>query len=62
MAKHRKKSSRTISPEHLAKMQEGRKRARVRNNRLRELSEKDKLPDCMRTDVDEILLKSKMHD
>lgn len=63
MAKHKKKTSRTLSPEHLAKMQEGRKRARVRNSRLKALSEQEKRPACMRSDdVDAILLKAKMHD
>lgn len=42
MAGKRRKSSgkkRTITPEHLAKMQEGRKHAAVRRNRISELEE-----------------------
>lgn len=36
-----KKKKRTITPEHLAKMQEGKKRAKLHRDRVEQLSELD---------------------
>lgn len=39
MARRKAKKKRTISPEHLAKMQEGRKKAQLRKKRMARLNE-----------------------
>lgn len=39
MARRKTKKKRTISPEHLAKMQEGRKKAQLRRKRVARLNE-----------------------
>lgn len=62
MGKRKKHSSRSISPEHLAKLQEGRKRANMRKNRLKALDSKDDIPSVMKSEMNEILLKARMHD
>lgn len=57
MAKKRRRSGkkRTITPEHLAKMQEGRRRAKVHRERLAALKEKGMDQDLPVSEVDRLL-------
>lgn len=53
--KRTKKKKRTISPEHLAKMQEGRKKAQLRKKRIARLNEHGLSDDVPMTNTERML-------
>lgn len=55
MAKHRRKSLRTITPEQQAKMQEGRRKAQAHRARMEELNESGIGRDVMLTKTQRML-------
>ena len=59
--KSKSKPKRTISPEHLAKMQAGRKRSAVHRSRVKALDENGLKTSSIET-TNAVLLQSMMHD